>query len=1207
MSKISKFFLAISAATALLVAPFQAGIALGADLPACTIHGTAASETLTGTASADVICTGGGDDTIDALGGDDFVIVENGGSVTADLGPGNDYFYGGNYNTTYHAIVDGGDGADTIYGTPGDDTLYGGTGDDAIYAGNGTDFIYGGTGSDNLQGDSGNDQIQGEAGDDDINGGWGSDNLKGDEGNDTLLGGYGNDSVYGSEGYDFLQGDAGDDNLYGQSGTDRLYGGYGDDIVAGGDGTDILDGGWDLNLCDYTTGEIKGDTCRYDDTAPVIASATWDKDSYESGNGTFNIGLDVHLTDEVAVRFLQVQCGNDNIYLSQAWGGFQKDVTGKLTRMMPKGYKPGVYDCYAWGYDQVNNYFSQKIASLQIVRKVGDWDDDAPVFDAHWDPSTYDVSHYSQTAYLQMHITDKTGIMNISLNCDDLWAWAYNLNVNINNPSLASHDGTIKDFTGALMLNIPYGHHPGSFSCRIWVYDVNNNMLYKEIDPLVITRDEGNWDEQAPVIEAGNWNQDIFDAGQTAQNAILNVHITDATGIRNLYLSCGSVVWTPLWNMNVADLANNPAIASVQGDRRDLYLTFSNTILLGQYPGKYPCYIWGTDDYNNSVWREVDPLVVWRTPPGMPNEPTNLTYTITNASSGVLTWTPPTNLGSPALKDYVIQYSTDAGSTWKTIKDGYSTTPRLPISNLKDSTDYKFRVRGENGGGADEATNQFMELAWANLDVHTPEAVIPDAPTDLKVTNVTKNGFQLNWTTPANDGGANIDNFTVELSRDGGTTWTAAKTEVNTSVQFTVLGAAPGTTYSIRIAAHNKMGTSPYLTGSASTLTTNASKPRNLVLYSQSNGRAVINWDLPLTNGGTGITDYKVEVTSGTTWTTIAHAPSNGLSFTITGLTKGKTYKVRISAVTSIGVGDASDVLTFIADTTVPGLPTGLTVGTTTKSTAVLTWNTPADTGGIPVIDYVVETSVDNGVTWLPVNHTASNSTKMTLSKLEGATTYLVRVAAKNATGTGEAVTESFATPAGSPLAPRSLIAVGSGDTGANLGWLTPLWDNGAAITDYKLELSADGGTKWVEVSHTAFTGEGFNVSGLKAGTTYSFRVSAVNVYGAGDVSNVATLTTPGSTPNAPTGLKATTKTTTTVTLSWNAAKVVGGSPVREYVVQYSKNGGLTWTQITSATIKGTSVTVKGFKSKTTYRFRVMARNDVGLSNISNVIIVGTK
>ena len=1204
--KISRILFAVLAATALAIIPIKAGTAYAADLPTCTIHGTAGADVITGTAGDDVICTGGGNDVIYALDGNDIVIVEGGGTVSADLGNGDDAFYGGVGLIQYNAIVNGGEGDDTIYGTPGDDTLNGDAGDDTIYGGEGADTISGGYGNDNLQGQNGADIIYGSAGDDDINGGWGSDALYGQDGNDSLIGGYSDDNIYGGSGSDYLQGDAGNDTISGESGSDSLAGGSGDDIISGGDGTDVLEGGWGLNLCDYSTGEIKGNTCRYDDSAPTILSATWGQGSYETGSSAQTVSLNIHITDDVAVRYVEVHCG-DFFYATKSWDGFQKDVTATLSQTLMIGQKNGIFSCTASGYDQVNNRFSQQIASLQLTRGVGNWDDEPPVIvDSFWDPATYDVSNYAKTGNLQLHITDRTGINNVSLQCDDLWAWAYNLGTDLNNSSFATVSGSAKDFSGSLKLEIPYGHKPGSFQCNMWVYDKNNNLRYQQVAPLVITRDYGIWDEQAPVVEYGVWNQSKFDAGQVAQPALLSLHITDTSGVKNLYVSCAGVFYTPLYNLNVNDLANNPAVAAVEGDRKDLSITFANTILLGQYPGVYPCQVWGVDDFNNSFWSPIDPLTVWRTPPGLPNEPTNFGWQATTATAGVLSWTAPTDKGSPTLRDYVVQYSTDGSQTWKTIEDGYSTTPNLPISNLQDNTNYTFRVRGENGGGIDDYTSQYIDLAWAYLDVHTESAVVPNAPTGLQVSNTTKSGFQLNWTTPALDGGASITDFSVELSRNNGATWVSAKLGASTSQQLTVSGAAPGTTYLVRVAAMNRVGSSEYLTGSVTTLVSNASKPLNLHLTTQTAGRASINWDLPATNGGAYIADYKVEVTSGTVWTAVSHNASNTLGFTLTGLAKGKSYKVRVTAVTSIGLGDVSDVLSFVADTTAPGSPTGLTVGSITKSSVALGWVTPADTGGLAVSDYLVETSADNGYSWSPVAHSSSNSTKMTLSNLAGVTTYLVRVSAKNATGVGEAAYETFTTLAGSPSAPRSLSATQS-DSGATLTWLAPLYDNGATLADYKIEASNDGGVKWATINHSAFVGEGFAVTGLKAGTSYKFRVSAINSLGQGDLSNVATVLTAGLAPSAPSALKATTKTTTTVTLSWSAAKVVGGSPVREYIVEYSKNKGSTWIQVSATNFKSLSLLVRGFRSKTTYLFRVSARNDVGISASSNVVVVGTR
>jgi hypothetical protein len=108
-------------------------------------------------------------------------------------------------------VVFGGDGDDTVTGTPGGDYLYGQNGNDGLTGGAGNDIIVGG---------NGNDRVDGGAGDDIITG---------DYGNDVLAGGVGNDILYGSADNDFLDGGTGDDYLNGGAGRDTFSGGDGID------------------------------------------------------------------------------------------------------------------------------------------------------------------------------------------------------------------------------------------------------------------------------------------------------------------------------------------------------------------------------------------------------------------------------------------------------------------------------------------------------------------------------------------------------------------------------------------------------------------------------------------------------------------------------------------------------------------------------------------------------------------------------------------------------------------------------------------------------------------------------------------------------------------------------------------------------------------------------------------------------------------
>lgn len=65
-----------------------------------------------------------------------------------------------------------------------------------------------------------------------------------------------------------------------------------------------------------------------------------------------------------------------------------------------------------------------------------------------------------------------------------------------------------------------------------------------------------------------------------------------------------------------------------------------------------------------------------------------------------------------------------------------------------------------------------------------------------------------------------------------------------------------------------------------------------------------LTWVAPANNGGSAITDYKIEQQIGSgAWTTLVDGVSTALTFTVTGLTNGLVHKYRVSAINDVGVG----------------------------------------------------------------------------------------------------------------------------------------------------------------------------------------------------------------------------------------------------------------------------------------------------------------
>ena len=100
-------------------------------------------------------------------------------------------------------------------------------------------------------------------------------------------------------------------------------------------------------------------------------------------------------------------------------------------------------------------------------------------------------------------------------------------------------------------------------------------------------------------------------------------------------------------------------------------------------------------------------------------------------------------------------------------------------------------------------------------------------------------------------------------------------------------------------------------------------------------------------------------------------------------------------------------------------------------------------------------------------------------------------------------VTVSEAETADKPGAPIGLTATADGQTEIDLSWTEPSDDGGATITGYKIEVSTDG-SNWSDlVADTKSTSTSYSHTGLEAGSTRHYRVSAINSEGAGTASNV--------------------------------------------------------------------------------------------------------
>ena len=127
------------------------------------------------------------------------------------------------------------------------------------------------------------------------------------------------------------------------------------------------------------------------------------------------------------------------------------------------------------------------------------------------------------------------------------------------------------------------------------------------------------------------------------------------------------------------------------------------------------------------------------------------------------------------------------------------------------------------------------------------------------------------------------------------------------------------------------------------------------------------------------------------------------------------------------------------------------------------------------------------------------------------------------------------------------------------------------------------------------------------AGTTYNFKVAAINSIGNSSATSVFAISTlPLTFPDPPTALTETTAsiTFTEVAFTWSDPLNNGGSAITGFKIQWDQGTG-TWVQLV-ASQTANSFTLTGLTAGTTYNFTVTAINSIGNSSATSVFAIST-
>ncbi|WP_261301758.1 S-layer homology domain-containing protein [Paenibacillus andongensis] len=193
-----------------------------------------------------------------------------------------------------------------------------------------------------------------------------------------------------------------------------------------------------------------------------------------------------------------------------------------------------------------------------------------------------------------------------------------------------------------------------------------------------------------------------------------------------------------------------------------------------------------------------------------------------------------------------------------------------------------------------------------------------------------------------------------------------------------------------------------------------------------------------------------------------------------------------------------------------PAIPTGLQA-TARIGSAALQWSAVSDAD---LSGYNVYVSANGGTTWNPAVN-AGNVTQYTVTGLTAGVTYSFAVSAVDASGNESAKSAKVdATPTQAPdQTPPSVPAGLQATAGINSAALQWSAVSAADLSGYNVYVSADGGTTWNPAVSVGNVTQ-YTATGLTAGVTYSFAVSAVDASGNESAKSATAQATPQSPPS---------------------------------------------------------------------------------------------
>lgn len=569
-----------------------------------------------------------------------------------------------------------------------------------------------------------------------------------------------------------------------------------------------------------------------------------------------------------------------------------------------------------------------------------------------------------------------------------------------------------------------------------------------------------------------------------------------------------------------------------------------------------------------------------------PSAPTDVNVSDITATGAKITWTASTD--NIEVAGYNLYYENE-DKELTPINTELITRTEYELTGLTPETTYQIVVEA-----VDEAGNIARARAVEVVTLEDTEA--PDAPTNVKASEITETSAKITWTASTDNikvAGYNIYVDDVQVNRD-----------LVTGTEYTLTDLKAGSTYKVVVeAVDTSNNTQKSEAGTVKTVdTTSPSVPSEVTVGNITHNSAEVTWQESTDN--VGVTGYNIYLNN----KLVNTSPVTELRCELTALEAETEYQVKVEALDEAGNTSVSDPISFTTktapDNEAPTAPGGVAVSSITDNSAVVSWTASTDNVGVAGYNIYLN---DNKINALPVTEL-----QFQLTGLAAETEYQVRIEAVDGAGnTSSSGSISFATEAlqtsdnEAPTVPSGVAVSGITESTAVVSW-TESTDN-VGVAGYNIYLNDN------KVNALPITELKFQLTGLTAETEYQVKVEALDEAGNSSISNPVSFVTgvapDREAPTKPDGITISDITHNSAVVMWNESTdnvgVVGyniylndvkvnASPITEQQADISETN-----ELTTSVLR---YELGGLEAATEYQVKIEAVDAVGNTSVSDVV-----